>query len=179
MQSFDIRSRPEHQEIRERLKRVSVEPSWQSDIYSVGCYYYLDRFFGERQYRDEEMPENSAAFFGIARYAWLLEKGYRELEGKFDLDEFMALADTYPGNFFSPSDAESMATVVGGHFGWEKMQDVPDEMKGMMRQLVTLSPLARCALADALERIWHFPETPNEQVNFDERRERVGFKLRE
>lgn len=112
-------------------------------------------YLRDRCYERHQAPGRTSTLLALSRMQHLLVDGRKALAEKFCLHDIVRLLDVIQGDFLGPCSFEHFITPIADTYGWECLDDVPDDCRPLIATLEGLSPLEKVALADLLERLWH------------------------
>lgn len=159
---------------------VLVAPTKDSGMLadaSPNLYTHADRHLAVRRYEGEDAPRHTAAFLALARYEQLLERGFAELAGKLRASDVEILLECLAGDVYDASDHGSLASLVMFDYGWQSVEEVPEQFRRLIDVLCALNPIEHAALADALEQISHVVLPKDPRCGLAVAARRIGLRL--
>jgi hypothetical protein len=117
--------------------------------------YYIGSYLKEHADNGAGLSSDNAAMMGVGRLDWLLRQSRPTLNGLFSESDIFDLIRCYQGSVFFPDQLNCIASDLCDHIDIDIKKYANTTIGSLIERLLSLSPVQRVTLADALEQTWH------------------------
>ena len=137
------------------LRAILINLPFQCQQAWTFSSHYMTSYLQEHVDNEEGFSSNQAAMMAAGRLEWLLRESRPTLSGLFTESDVFTLMECYRDSMFFPDQMNCIASDLCDHLGVELGAHETSGIAPLIDKLVSLSPVQRVTLADALEQTWY------------------------
>jgi ferredoxin len=137
------------------LRAILINLPFQCQQAWMFSSHYMTSYLQEHVDNEEGFSSDQAAMMAAGRLEWLLRESRPTLSGLFTESDVFTLMECYRDSMFFPDQMNCIASDLCDHLGVELFAHETSGIAPLIDKLVSLSPVQRVTLADALEQTWY------------------------